>query len=246
MVPSGRSKAWPLLRLISSITAYPWAGPDDNAASTIMSRCPLSISPSIPRDTTVPRVAGQATVLPRLLAARHENLTTETPAALRGLEDLDPELVGMVRRQFGGFDEDLGDSFDHRRLLLDAQRARRKVQLRERRTEVGGGWYRFCACRRHAGNGTCGRGSSCQHRSAAQPRELFIRLHDRDLRFLVPGRIDVAGVAPVAGLDLFDQHVGLSRGWTLLDAVDDVVDALNDLAPLLRGERSGGHINFRD
>ena len=38
----------------------------------------------------------------------------------------------------------------------------------------------------------------------------------------------------------------LSRGWTLLDAIDDVVDALNDLAPLLRGERSGGHINLRD
>src|SRR6516225_4469018 len=166
MVPSGRSKAWPLLRLISSITAYPWAGPDDNAASTIMSRCPLSISPSIPRDAMVPRVAGQAAALPpQLLAARHENLTAAAPAALRGLEDLDPELVGMVRRQFGGFDEDLGDTFDHRRLLLHAERARGEVQLHERRAEVAGGRHRFCARRRHAGNGTCGRSASCQHRS---------------------------------------------------------------------------------
>jgi hypothetical protein len=50
----------------------------------------------------------------------------------------------------------------------------------------------------------------------------------------------------MAGRDLVDQHVCLSIGWPFFDAIDDVVDAFDDLAPLIQGECSFGYIDFGD
>ena len=75
----------------------------DSAASTIMSRCPLSISPSIPWITRLWRRSGQAARpriqsraarefalgKPNLFAARHENLPVDAESALGRFEDLD-------------------------------------------------------------------------------------------------------------------------------------------------------------
>src|ERR1700730_12694426 len=59
-----------------------------------------------------------------------------------------------------------------------------------------------------------------------------------------PGRIDVAGGAPVTDRNLVDQHVGRRIHRPLLDADDDIVDSLDDLAPLVRREDAFRHIDF--
>src|ERR1700751_2626658 len=63
---------------------------------------------------------------------------------------------------------------------------------------------------------------------------------------LGPGQVQGTGVAPMAGRDLADQHVRLPIRRTLLHAIDDIVNALDDCATLLRRERALGHVNFGD
>jgi len=59
-------------------------------------------------------------------------------------------------------------------------------------------------------------------------------------------RVDGADVTPIGAWDLVDQHVGvgLRVGRPLLDGVDDVVDASDDLAPLIRRQRAFRDINL--
>src|SRR5712691_13009889 len=59
-----------------------------------------------------------------------------------------------------------------------------------------------------------------------------------------PGRVDVAGGAPIAGRDLIDQHVGRRIRWPLFDADDHVVNPPDDLTRLIRREKAFGQINF--
>src|ERR1700722_3334754 len=58
------------------------------------------------------------------------------------------------------------------------------------------------------------------------------------------GHIDVAGRAPIARRDLVDQHIGRRVRRPFFDADDDVVNPLDDLAPLLRRENALWHIDF--
>src|SRR3984957_11698232 len=56
--------------------------------------------------------------------------------------------------------------------------------------------------------------------------------------------IDVAGCPPIAGRDLVDQHIGRRVRRPFFHADNDVVNPLDDLAPLLRRENPLWHIDF--
>src|SRR5262245_11432286 len=84
----------------------------------------------------------------------------------------------------------------------------------------------------------------------AAVRRMARRLTPPDCRAFMlassrPGRVHATGLAPGAGRHVGDQDVRRPLGRSLLDAVDDVVDALDDLASLLRGQRAFRDIHLR-
>src|SRR5262245_28014458 len=60
------------------------------------------------------------------------------------------------------------------------------------------------------------------------------------------GRVDVARDAPIPGRDVVDQDIGQRFRRALLDTIDHLVDALDDLPPLLRRERTLRYVDFGD
>src|SRR5262249_36920789 len=54
------------------------------------------------------------------------------------------------------------------------------------------------------------------------------------------------GRAPTAIRDVGDEHVSQPIRWSSFDTVDDIVDAFDDLAPLILRECSLRHIDFGD
>src|SRR5215469_5193430 len=63
---------------------------------------------------------------------------------------------------------------------------------------------------------------------------------------LLARRVDGAGIAPIAGRNLIDEHVCLPIGWPFFDAIDDIVDAFDDLTPLIERERPFGYVDLGD
>ena len=48
----------------------------------------------------------------------------------------------------------------------------------------------------------------------------------------------------MAWRDIVDQHVCQPVGWPLFDTIDDIMNAFDDLATLIRRERTFGYIDF--
>src|SRR5713226_2661547 len=61
---------------------------------------------------------------------------------------------------------------------------------------------------------------------------------------LGPRRINFTDDTPISGRDFIDQHVCRRVSWHLSDGNYDIVDAFDDLAPLILRERSFRYIDF--
>src|SRR5258706_15061472 len=109
-----------------------------------MSRCPLSISPSMPWITRLMRPKGQAGGRDRfcargsdkLLAARHEDLTVDAKSSFSRFDDLHEGYMGRTRRQLHRVENDVGHALYHGRLLLKREHTGRDLKLYQRRTEA--------------------------------------------------------------------------------------------------------------
>ena len=97
-----------------------------------MSRCPLSISPSIPCITRLCRSAGQAATGARrgrnadpcsagLFFARYEDLAIDAETAGSRLKNLHKRFPGRIRRLLHRLEHDVGHALDHCGLLLERE-----------------------------------------------------------------------------------------------------------------------------
>src|ERR1700731_3623716 len=113
-----------------------------------MSRCPLSISPSIPCITRLRRQSGQAAGGQErapwfaarggtLLGARYEPLTVDAEAAVSRLKDLHKRMPCRIRRLLRRLENDVGNALDHGGLLLQREQVGGKMKLHQRCAEVG-------------------------------------------------------------------------------------------------------------
>src|SRR5258705_4837502 len=118
-----------------------------------MSRCCLSIWPSIPRITMLSRLGGQGanrevsstltigraptgrSVIRRLFA-RHEDLAVDAEAALGGFEDLNKKSLRRVGRLLHRAEHHVGNSLYHGAALLEREHARGDMQFHQRRAKT--------------------------------------------------------------------------------------------------------------